>query len=362
MALFKVGTESLATTESLVCIALGMAIGWALVLETSKSMMYRMLSKTTWWKERADQPTRMMMKNFGFPSEPTKTFPNAITEEMSRDFYAFMLVICAQHMLSALPMLPVLINGWEGSTEVHKCCFMLGTMSDVAFNVYDMVNSSIRTFLHAKFGRAPLPVDFFIILCLLHHTLALALVIPLNLRYPHRWEYHQLAFSLLMAASVCYLAGCYKFTLDVKGSRVDFFKYKLIVLFQFGVILYTRAYLWFPTSLSLRAYIRDQNDTTFFYGCTVMVAIFSVFNLILVADASKAVVKWLPRSFPESKLERQATQSLIEESSALDFPDPAAYTLKRMKARRRFKGAVHSVIASKRMASSTASESSKKSE
>lgn len=63
---------------------------------------------------------------------------------------------------------------------------MLGTMSDVAFNVYDMVNSSIRTFLHAKFGRAPLPVDFFIILCLLHHTLALALVIPLNLRYPHR--------------------------------------------------------------------------------------------------------------------------------------------------------------------------------
>ena len=102
MALFKVDTESLATTESLVYIALGMvscdcdtsdhvplaltshdpclrhvylqqAIGWALVLETSKSMIYRMLSKTTWWKERADHPTRMMMKNFGFPSEPTKS-------------------------------------------------------------------------------------------------------------------------------------------------------------------------------------------------------------------------------------------------------------------------------------------------
>jgi len=75
-----------------------------------------------------------------------------------------------------------------------------------------------------------------------------------------------------MAASVCYLAGCYKFTLDVKGSRVDFFKYKLIVLFQLGVILYTRVYLWFPRSLSLRAYIRDKNDTSFFYGCTVMVS------------------------------------------------------------------------------------------
>jgi len=353
-------TESLATTEALLCVALGLALFWALVLETSKSMIYRALSKTTWWKERADQPTRSMMKNFGFPTQPTATFPNAITEEMSRDFYATMLCICGQHALSALPMLPVLINGWEDSSEFHKCFFMLGTMSDVAFNIYDAVNSFIRTFLHSKFGRAPLPVDFFIVLCVLHHTTALVLVVPLNLRYPHRWEYHQLAFSLLMAASVCYIAGCYKFTLDVKGSKMDFFKYKLIVLFQLGVILYTRVYLWFPTSLSLRAYIRDKNDTSFFYGSTVMFTIFSLFNLILVADAVKAAAKWLPRSFPETKLERQATESLLEESSALDFPDPAAYTLRRMKARRKFKGAVHSVIASNRMAGSMASDSSKK--
>lgn len=237
---------------------------------------------------------------------------------------------------------------------------MLGTMSDVGFSIYDTVDSFIRTFLDSKFGRAPLPVVFFVVKCILHHTTALALVIPLNLRYPDRWEYHLLAFSLLMAASVCYLAGCYKFTLDVNGNRVDFFKYKLIVLFQLGVILYTRVYLWFPTSLSLRAYIRDKNDTSFVYGCTVMVTIFSAFNLILVADAVKAAVKWLPRSFPKSKLERQATESLIQESSALDFPDPAACTLRRMKARRRFKGAVHSVIASKRMADSLASHSSKK--
>jgi len=178
--------ESLATTESLVYVALGMAIVWALVMETSKSMIYRMLSKMTWWKERADQPTRSMMKNFGYPSQPTSTFPDAITEEMSRDFYAGLLCICGQHMLSALPMLPVLINGWENSSEVHRCCFILGTMSDVAFNIYDSVNSFIRTFLHSKFGRAPLPVDFFVVLCVLHHTTALVLVIPLNLRYPHR--------------------------------------------------------------------------------------------------------------------------------------------------------------------------------
>lgn len=156
-------------------------------METSKSMIYRMLSKMTWWKERADQPTRSMMKNFGYPSQPTSTFPDAITEEMSRDFYAGLLCICGQHMLSALPMvrrrtppslhpltqkyklnllkLPVLINGWENSSEVHRCCFILGTMSDVAFNIYDSVNSFIRTFLHSKFGRAPL-VSLFDFACL----------------------------------------------------------------------------------------------------------------------------------------------------------------------------------------------------
>lgn len=75
--------------------------------------------------------------------------------------------------------------------------------------------------------------------------------------------------SLLLAASLCYLAGAYKFTLNVFDKKKDFYLYKIIVLFQLAVILYTRVLLWFPSVLSLRAHMKEQEDTTFFYGATV---------------------------------------------------------------------------------------------
>jgi len=143
----------------------------------------------------------------------------------------------------------------------------LGTLADLGFDIYDAVQLSIRAF--AKNHSKPIPIEFWVILVCMHHTTALLLVMPLNLHYVHRFEYHQTAVSLLYAASACYLAGAYKFTLNVYEKRKDFVLYKIIVLFQLAVLLYTRVYLWFPAAFGLRAHMKELNDTTFFYGATV---------------------------------------------------------------------------------------------
>lgn len=258
--------DQLLTLPSMAATAIFFAILWCVYVDLSEKRITQKLIETTWWT-RAISPTKSMMYNFGYPKEPNKRFPDGVTERSARDFYAALISICVAHIFCATPMLPVLIYGWEKSSESMKVLFVLGTLADLGYEIYDAIRFTIRTF--ATNHPAPTPIEFFVILVLLHHTTALILVIPLNLHYVDRFEYHQTAVALLYAASACYLAGAYKFTLDVYEKRKDFVLYKIIVLFQLAVILYTRIYLWFPAAFGLRAHMREQNDTTFFNVATV---------------------------------------------------------------------------------------------
>jgi len=182
----------------------------------------------------------------------------------------------------------------------------------------------------------------------------------MNLKYSHRFEYHQTAVSLLMAAAICYGVGCYKFAIDI-GKKTSFYLYKLMVVLQLAIILYTRVYLWFPTASSFRSHLKEENDTAFLYGASVMIFIFSLFNMILVADGVKAVAKCLPKPFPKNKAEKEETKQTFRRASqgidALGIGALAEVT--GMMHRRKFKAAVHTVMAANRMSSSMDSDKGK---
>eukprot|EP00797_Seminavis_robusta_P002929 Sro1184_g250110.2 (179) ;mRNA; r:11684-12220 len=133
----------------------------------------------------------------------------------------------------------------------------------------------------------------------MHHSLALALTIPMNLRYIHLAQYHETIVSLLFAGGFCYASGNYKFTLDVSKTW-DMIQYKVIVVAQLLIILYTRVYLWFPTCVSMFVYFKSEGDFLFAYGGAFVAFIFSLFNVVMVVDAIKAAVKWLPKKLPSS--------------------------------------------------------------
>lgn len=270
---------------------------------------------------------------------------------MVRDSYAFVCAILFAHFFSALPMLPVLVNGWDESSDVHKSMFVLGTLSDLGFDLYDATQMTYRTFFKHPL---PIPFDFWFVMVVLHHTTAMVLVLPMNLYYVHRAEFHQTAVSLLMAAVFCYGAGNYKFSLDIGNKRRDFFVYKCIVMFQLTIILYTRVWLWFPAASSFRNHLKEQNDMVFFYGASIMIGIFSLFNVILVVDGFKAAFKCIPKKFPEEELEKEKTVRTLRRASGADFPmlgSPALEITKRLRARRQFRAAVKAVIAAHSMSS-----------
>ncbi|KAK1736962.1 hypothetical protein QTG54_012407 [Skeletonema marinoi] len=351
--------EQLSTVPSMATTALLFAIFWTVSLPLAEKKIALKLTDAAWWPG-AVSPTKSMMYNFGYPKEPTKRFPDGVTESLARDFYSGTISICVAHALCATPMVPVLIRGWEDSSDFIKVSFVLGTLADLGFDIYDAVQLSIRAF--AKNHSKPIPIEFWVILVCMHHTTALLLVMPLNLHYVHRFEYHQTAVSLLYAASACYLAGAYKFTLNVYEKRKDFVLYKIIVFFQLAVLLYTRVYLWFPAAFGLRAHMKEQNDTTFFYGATVMVTIFSIFNLVLIVDGLGAAAKWLPRKFPKSKEEKGETAALVRRTSATGIVAPALQMLRAYEAKRKFRAGVKLVIATNRLSSHASSISNNKKE
>ena len=318
-------SSSSVTVTSMIVISIVMAIGWGVVLEISKRWLYKnYLPSTSWWHTRAVRPTTQMMQNFGYPTEPTRQFPNAVTEEMARDFYAYLSTLCAQHFVSALLLVPVVWYGWDGdnTSDTMKTLFLLGTLSDVGFDIYDATKLTARAFFSSKLSSlSTIPIDFWVVVVPMHHVLAMSLVIPMNLYYIDLPAYHQTALSLLMASSLCYSLGNYKFSLDVQGSIGALYQYKACVLIQFGIILYTRIYLWFPAMATILKHFYDQNDMTFFYFGSAIGLIFSIFNMVLLADGCKAAFKWLPRSFSSVSSSNKEAASTSDGS----FSNPVSF-------------------------------------
>ena len=180
--------DQLATVPFMLITALIFAVFWCVTLELSRRKISNSLTNATWWPA-AVSPTTAMMQNFGFPKEPNKTFPKGVTETMVRDFYADLIIICLAHAICVSPMIPVVIYGWDQSSELVKVCFILGTLADLGFDIYDAISLSLRTF--SKNHPSPTPIEFWFILVCMHHTTALVLVLPLNMFYVHRSEYHQ---------------------------------------------------------------------------------------------------------------------------------------------------------------------------
>jgi len=146
------------------------------------------------------------------------------------------------HCLAGLMTVPVVCLGWETARPL-QLLFLLGGLTDVAFDVFDIFKKSVQIFvpsLSSKLFRGTCPISVFVIMCCMHHPLAMLMVVPMNLRYPYLEPYHQIVCALLLAAGICFLAGQYKFTLDTKTVG-GFYRYKLIVLVQLELRLSTPA-------------------------------------------------------------------------------------------------------------------------
>eukprot|EP00416_Gambierdiscus_australes_P025251 CAMPEP_0171057008 /NCGR_PEP_ID=MMETSP0766_2-20121228/1508_1 /TAXON_ID=439317 /ORGANISM="Gambierdiscus australes, Strain CAWD 149" /LENGTH=233 /DNA_ID=CAMNT_0011512049 /DNA_START=251 /DNA_END=952 /DNA_ORIENTATION=+ len=230
------------------------------------------------------------MANFGAPKDK-------VTERHAAWVFVWIITMCVAHMFSALLMAPVVAFGWLGLGATGQTLFILGTLSEVGFDIHDWLRLFMLVFFPASMGfpGEPLPLKIFILLGVCHHSTVLSLVVPMNMKYAHLPAYHHIAFSLLLSAGVCFLAGHYKLTLDIttpRGLRVG----KAVVALQFVANYVSRLFIFFPAAYSVLATFRRNEDLSYFYGGLVGVIGLGLYNIVVAVDATSAASKWLVKT------------------------------------------------------------------
>jgi len=301
---------------------MALALFWTVIFETMVPSVDRLVRQASWWPSAVPQ-VKSFMYGFGFPRSPAKDFENGTTDDMASETYAWLMVTCVQHIASCLLILPVLCLGWERSGDAARFAFFVGTLSDVGWDLYDAVKRILtlpamrRAFpVLLRVSTMACPEAFCLVLVGLHHTLALCLILPMNIYYPHLESYHRVCVALLGAAGVCYLLMLYKFSVNA-SSHTGLRACKIISVAQFLVLGFTRGLVWFPQAFSVLKHFHSQGDLSFLAAGCVTGLLMSSFNLIMLVDAVKAVAKWLPKTLP-------SVATIVEESLKVAATELAA--------------------------------------
>jgi len=270
-------------------IAFVFALFWTVFIEAVRGPIGDRVRKAEWWPRALPNQINIMV-NFGYPKDET-------TEDHAVYGFVWIITMCITHIVSASLMVPVIIYGWSAAGAVGQLLFFLGTLSEVGFDVYDWSKTFLLTFAHSSFPNLgpPGPVKAFILICILHHSTVLGLTFPMNLKYPSMTAYHWVAFSLLVSAGICYIAGQYKFTLDAK-TRSGLATIKKIMILQFVFNWLSRVGIWFPAVFTVLQNLYGKGDMLYFAAGLVGGLGMSLYNLLVVADATTALLKWLPRA------------------------------------------------------------------
>jgi len=315
--------EYLTSPEGALAFILSFAVVTGVAAELLNARLMRWV-RTQPWLQRMIPLQRNMMLNFGFPE-------SACSDEMCLEMYCIVLIVCGNHLVMGLAMAPVAALGWEAAGEAGRLLFVMGGLGDVAYCVYDWIKCFCRTFLPetCQFWGAPFPMRYFVVLCVLHHTASMSLTVPMLTCHPEMREFHLIGISLLLAAAICFLTGAYKFTLNTR-LRFDMLQYKAIVLVQLVTIWFTRAGVWFTQAFSLISTFYARGETAFFIGAVVAGLLMSVFNIVMLMDATTAARKWLPRPLPvEHHTAAQAQKDKKAERDAVHCHEASPARLRR---------------------------------
>jgi hypothetical protein len=291
--------DSLSSWQGLLIFVLVCAPITGIIGERALSFIASTVERKEWWP-RAMPLQKALMMNFGYPEA-------ALTEPVTRFSYAYVLFLCSHHILCGGLMIPVVMYGWQDAGASGQLSFIMGALMDVSVDVNDEFRMIINTFFYERvgkslFGAGESPKEFFIVLGVLHHPLAMTMVCPLLLYYPSLRSFHIICISLLLAAGVCFTTGSYKFTLD-PTKKFEWYQFKAIVFLQLVTILFTRGYIWFTQVYVTLSTFHADGHMGLFYGGCVAALLMSTFNLVMIADAVGAAMKWLPRSQPQEHSE-----------------------------------------------------------
>jgi hypothetical protein len=145
----------------------------------------------------------------------------------------------------------------------------------------------------------------FSVVLMMHHTLGLCMIIPMNVYYGDQYWYLYCACILQFVAAVAMFLQQWGYTINAKTHLTTL---QLNVTVSFLIMVYGRVYAWSLAIYNLLP-IFKADSLNFYYAACVLCAIFSLFNFLLLTDVTKKFVKFVFRKGGEEKADAAKKES-----------------------------------------------------
>jgi len=181
-------------------------------------------------------------------------------------------------------------------------CELGWEIEDTLMRIYEIIFGGER-------GRKFNPPSLMLTL-VAHHTAAWCMAIPINMYYPNCTLQHEGLCILQFGVALNFLCQKYGFTLDVANKR-DLIKMKILCTIVFVTVIWTRLFRYTYIGITMLVMAYTDENFLLFKLMLVPTIFLSLFNVIVVKDATKKFLKfWSMDTGTTPKLQRQNTRLL----------------------------------------------------
>ena len=324
------------------CIA-GSAAIWSLVARKLLPKVSRRVMQSIWWESGKSTQKRKLW-DAGFPrTEASTGFPLGTTDAIAADMFGWFSLCAAVNLLGGALTLPTVLLGWYTVGAMGQGAFLLAVLLVAGWSLLDAVDGVMRACLFGCFPTGctglefPCPKRFWLRHNLLQNPFWLTLVLPMNARLPELNVYHYLMSSLMISTAYQHLSGCdspvpvcrdldplqtcvlacvracvrrqYSVTLDLADVRC-LSRLKELVVLQLLSAAGVRGALFIFLVAQCREQLRLHADPGTAYFAALPGLLMLVFNALVIIDALKAAVWWLPAK-------KQGTRAMRQEAATV---------------------------------------------
>lgn len=236
-----------------------------------------------------------------------KEFNCEMSEEQLWRLFCELFVIGIQHLSGGLLILPALLR--IGDPAVTQKLAMVGALSEVSYDLWDSVRAVYRHYVTHSLpgGRRAL------IFVLLHHQMAIALVLPMNSRYSSNRLYLHMVFNLMGAGGFALFVSHAGQMLNL-ATRRDLLVMRALATAQFGIMAYTRVLAYVPLAVCLLYTVAQDGAWALFGVGLVALGTMAFFNAILLPSGYRRMMKFFAMSAGDPEEHHAAKEAEVQVS------------------------------------------------
>ena len=216
-----------------------------------------------------------------------KSFFIHLSRDATLNFICPFQVVMLQHTVGACLCLPALL-GCDSSIAVPLACH--GALCEAGYELGDVL-TRVYAFITDKTKARQVNPPSLLIIMMIHHTMGLSMVLPMNLWYPDLYWYHEATFLLQGAAAAALWLQSFGYTLDVK-KRHELLQLRLALLTSWAIVCYSRGGRFIYVAFQIFSFFANSGAFAMCRGVLLSAGLMSIVNLLFISDLTSKLLKF----------------------------------------------------------------------